>query len=569
MLRRSIRNSICQPIRTVKTLHTPICATGQLATKQSLMQGIELLDNVVNSTTYNKTLLQLPKYNRKPKFITSRDSIRLQHAVREFLDGLQMDEVMTGRKRQDHRSRLAKIGLQLFCEIHERNILPISTSLTLTLMAEYAKNPNVTTLRAMLHGLEKVRTFLKENIIHISSTVDIDALVDKLTALKEDSETVKQVLKALDYKLYSDDLVRVVKGRKTTDEIDVSKGWKFPAGILDTNEAYLRSIELPQKKLVSVDDEMLVLIYDGTLRDANAVLPTLHHAAKSKKSLLLMVAGDCVGDALASIVISNNRNRRQGINSQTYIIKYDTKANGGVSLQENYDLVQFLRLPRGFASVYSPDYSSLIPSKMCANQYYGKLDSLKATTGEAFLYNPIEWSNEEQGNSFTKMTVTVNVGAQSEVEIDHRRNFLDNLINDTLCHGLSKGFIPGYNVALAKAVPLLEELAHTAPDVDTKMGYEAVIMALVQPLQRSLTNAFGYNMFTSTSLLADTIKDPNFSTAAIEPMEGVQELSRMGILDPWNKVDKCLASIASFLRILTSSDKIIARVYEPPKKRQP
>lgn len=568
MLKRYIHNPFWQSIRTVKTLHTPVYEMSSLSTKQSLMQGIELLDNVVNSTTYNKTLLQLPKYNTKPKFITSRDSIRLQHIVREFLDGLQMDEIMTGRERQDHQSRLAKVGLQLFCEIHERNILPISTSLTLNLMGEYAKNPNVATLGAMLNGLEKVRTFLKENVIHLSSNFDIDALVDKLTILREDSETVKQVLKALEYKLYSDDLVRIVKGRKTTDEIDVSKGWKFPAGILDTNEAYLRSIELPKKKLVSVDN-MIALVYDGTLRDANSVLPTLHYASKCQKSLLLMITGDCTGDALASIVINNNKNKRKSINSQTFIIKYDTKANGGVSLQENHDLLQFLRLPQGFTSIYSPDYSSLVPSKMCANQYYGELDSLKATTGEAFLYNPIEWANEEKKSPFTKMTITVNVGAQSEIEIDHRRNFLDNLINEILCHGLSKGFIPGYNVALAKAVPILEKLVLTAQDVDAKMGYEALIMALAQPLQRSLTNAFGYNEFTSTSLLADTIKDLNFSTAAIEPMKGVQDLSKMGILDPWNKVDRCLASVSSFLKLLTSCEKTIAQVYEPPKKRQP
>lgn len=567
MFRRPLQSSVARTIRTVKTLHTPIYESGHLATQQSLMQGIELLDNVVNSTTYNKTLLQLSKYNRKPKFITSRDTIRLQHVLREFLDGLQMDEVMTGRQRQDHQSRLAKIGLQLFCDLHERNILPISTSITLTLMAEYARNPSKTTLAAMLDGLEKVRTFLKENIIHISSTMDIDALVDKLTFLEEDAETVKQVLKALEYKLYSDDLVRIVRGRKTTDEIDVSKGWKFPVGILDTNEAYLRSIGLQQRKLVSVNDEMLVLIYDGILREANAILPTLNHAAKSQKPVLVIVTGDCTGDALASIVINNNRNRRQGNKSQTYVIKYDTKANGGVSLRENYDLVQFLRLPHGFASIYSPDFSSLVPSKMCADQYYGKLDSLKATTGEAFLYNPIEWTTGEHENSFTKMTVTVNVGAQSEVEIDHRKNFLENLINDILCHGLSKGFIPGYNVALAKAVPITEALVSNARDVDSKMGYEAVIMALAQPLEKSLTNVFGYNRFTSTSLLAETIRDPNFSSAAIEPMQGVRDLSRSGVLDPWEKVDKCLASIASFMRILTSSDKIIAQVFENPKKR--
>lgn len=567
MITHSLRGSIGRYVRTVKTLHTPIYGTDQLSTKQAILQGIELLDNVVNSTTYNKSLLYLPKYNTRPKFITSKDTIRLQHVIREFLDRLQMEEVMTGRNCRDPTSRIAKVGLQLFCEIHDRNILPISTSITLALMKEYSKNPNKNTLAAMLDGLERVRTYLSENVVQISTKEDIDALVDTLTYTREDAETAKRVLQALEYKLYSEDLVRVMKGRKMQDEIDVSKGWKFPTGIFDTNEAYLRSVELPQKKLVSVDEEMLVLIYDGTLREANAILPTLHHAAKTQKSLLLMVTGDCTGDALAAIVIANNKNRRQGIKSRTYILKYNDKSNGGLSLYENHALVQFLRLPQGFASIYSPEYCALIPSKQCAKQYYGKLDSLKATTGEAFLYNSAEWNTEDVQTSFTQMTVTVNVGAESEVELDQRRNFLDSLINDTLCHGLSKGFIPGYNTSLAKAIPLVNELAQATQNLDAKLGYDAVVMALAQPFQRSLANVYGYNDFTSAALLAETVRDINFFTAHVKPNAKPQDLRRIGVLDPWDKIDKCLSNIASFMRILASCDKIVSQVFEPPKKK--
>ncbi|SJM83266.1 related to Mitochondrial chaperone TCM62 [Zygosaccharomyces bailii] len=567
MLRQSLSGPFSRFIRTVKTLHTPIYGTEQLSTKQAFLQGIELLDNVVSSTTDNKSLLYMPKYNTRPKFITSKDTLRLQHVVREFLDGLQEEEVLTGNKRRDSTSRLAKVGLQLFCEIHDRNILPISTGLTLTLMKEYAKNPTSKTLAAILGGLDRIRVYLEQNIIRISSAKDIDALVDKLAYTKADSETTKCVLKALEYRLYSDDVVRVAKGRKTHDDIDVSKGWKFPAGILDTNEAYLRSVELPQKKLVSVDEEMIVLIYDGILREANDILPTLHYAAKAQKSLLLMVTGDCTGDALAAIVIANNRNRRQGIKSQSYIIKYDRKSNGGLSLHENYELVQFLRLPMGFASVYSPTYCAVVPSKQSANQYYGKIDSLKATTGEAFLYNSAEWSKTDLQNSFMQMTVTVNVGAATETELDQRRNYMDNLINDILCHGLSKGFIPGCNVSLAKAIPVVNQLAHDAQHLDTKLGYDAVVMALAQAFERSMFNLHGYNNFTSAALLAETIRDPNFSTAQIEPNKEPQDLKGIGILDPWDKVDKCLANVATFMKLLASCNKIVTQVFEPPKKK--
>lgn len=553
-------------VRSIKTLHTPVYKTDQLFTKQALLTGIKLLDKVINSTSYNKSLLYTGKYNTSPRLITSQDSLKLQNVVRELLDGLQMDQAMSLSEQNDPIKKLGTIGLQLFVDCHDRNILPMSTTLTQALMEQYNKYPEKQTLRGIQGGLETVRKFLSENKVTVRDKKTVDALVKKLAATDEDAEIVKRVLEAVDYKLYSDEIVRVVRGRRTVDELDVSKGWKFPAGIMDTNEAYLRSLELPQKKLLSIDEEMLVLVYDGTLRDADKILPTLHHATKLSKSLILMVTGDCMGDALTSIIINNNKNRRQGNNSRTIILKYNAKANQNLSLQENHDLIKFLRLPHGFSSIYSPQFSPYVPSKICAGEYFGTVDSIKATTGETFLYNSIDCDQGEPDNKFLRVTVTLNVGGNSEVEIDQRRSALDNLINNVLCHGLSEGFVPGYGVSLVKAIPIITHNIEGITNISAKLGVESVVTALALPMQKALENVYGYNNFQIAKVISEAIENSRFTSSQLGPNSASQDLLDIGILEPWNKIDQCLDNVSLFIKLLSSCNTIVSQVFEKPKK---
>lgn len=551
-------------VRSIKTLHTPVLKTNELATRVALMEGIELLDKAVNSTSYNKSLISTGKYRSKPEIITSQDTLRLQHVVKELLAALQMEEAMSGPKMFDVDRKLSKIGLQLFVECHDGNITPMSTALTCVLMEQYNKSPSKETLTGIMQSVEQVRAFLEKRKITVQNREDIDALVDELCHSQKDSETILRVLKSLDYKLSSPDVVRVTKGDRVEDEITVSGGWRFPAGIVDTNEAYLRSLQLREKKLVSIDKDILVLVYDGTLNDAGKILPTLNYASKVQKSVLLIVTGDCLGDALTSITISNNKNRRQGIDSQTIIMKYNSRANGDIFIQENHDLIEYLRLPKGSGSIYSPDFSPYVPSKVCADQFYGKLDTLEATTGEAFLHNFEPWKGDTADSKFLRMTITVKVGGHSELEINQRRSILDNIINNNLCHGLSSGFLPGYGISLAKAFPSIKR--DPSADLKTKLGVDSVMMGLTIPMTRALENMYGLNKFQVTDLVSQTMGEQDFCRAALTPNSTAVDVLKQGILEPWNKVDKCLANVTDFIRLLSSCNTIVAQVFEKPKK---
>ena len=551
-------------IRYIKTLHTPVFRADISSTQQALLEGIKLLDDILNSTSYNKSLLYTGKYNKMPQLITSQNQIQLQHVIREYLDALQINEANNSKKSFDPIQKLGKIGLQLYMNCHDRNLTPVGTTLTRTLMEQYNRYPEKDTLIGIQSSLDRVRVILKQNRLVLKDENSINALVEKLTHTAEDCHIVKRVMEAVDYNLVSDETVRVMKGRKTFDELEVSKGWKFPAGVLDTDEAYLRSIDLNEKKLIDINEEMIVLVYDGTLRDANKILPTINYASKVEKSLLLMVNGDCLGDALTSITINNNKNKRQANKSKTIIIKYNSKANGDLLLQENSDLMNFLRLPKGLGSVYSPEFSSYVPSKISADLYYGKLESAKATTGESLLYNS-NWDVPGSENKFLQSTVTLNVGGHSEIEINQRRAHLDNLINSILCEGLSEGFVPGYGVALAKMVPFIYEFKRNEHNMSVRSALDSVIIALGTPLERALQNVYGYNKFEINEILSKTIQDTQFMSANIEVGSERQNLAEMGVLEPWKRLDKCLFSVLSFIKLLASCRTIITQVFEKPK----
>lgn len=558
MIRRLNKTSI----RTVKTLHTPVYDGKQFVTRQYLLHHIALLDKVLNATSYNKSILYTGKYKKLPQLITSQDSVRVNNVVRDMLESLQMDEAFDQQRQRDPSSKLGKIGLQLFMDCHQNNITPVSTSLTKSLTEQFNRYPERTTIVGIEEGISEVRQFLREKKIQLREPWEIDPLVDKLAHLSKDAETIKKVLSLLDYKLFADDIVRVNRGKKTTDEIDISKGWKYPTGIVDTNDAYLRSLQFSKKNLITINRDSLVLVYDGTLRDAGRILPSLHYAAKQEKSLLLIVTGDCTGDALTSITINNNKNKRKGIQSETVVMKYLARDHNNTQLQENLDLIRFLKLPLGLGSVYNQDFSEYVPSAASAKQFFGSVESIKATTGEAFLYNTQD-ADDEINNSSLRTTVTVNVGGESEFEIDQRRAALDNIINNILCHGLAQGFVPSYGVALAKSIANLD-----AGNVDKSnlqsVGKYAVMESLTYPLENAMNNLYSLDRFSTAKLISQTIADSDFTTAYLDKPTSMVD---SGLLEPWDKLDTCLANVTNFIRLISSCDVLVTRFFDKPKRK--
>ncbi|KAM3164489.1 Mitochondrial chaperone TCM62 [Lachancea thermotolerans] len=545
--------------RTVKTLHTPIYNASNLATRQSLLTYIAILEKVVHSASYSRSVLYAGKYKKLPQAISGNDTVRMNYMLKELLTSLQLSEAENPEQQRDPSRKLGKIGLQLFMACQQDNVTALGTGLTKRLVECYNRYPSQDMAASIETSLSRVREFLKQNKLIIKDRGDIDQLVNKLASSEEDASAIRKVLLELNYELVSDEVIRVVRGRRTEDEIEVSKGWKFPSGLLDSNEPYKRSLQLSKNKLVAVNSESLVLVHDGTLREADKILPSLHYASKQQKSLVIVVNGDCIGDALAAITIHNNKCRRQGVPSQAIVLRYIARDHQGVELQENIDFLSFLKLPQGVGSVYSPEFSEHVPSTASAALFFGSLESLKATTGEAFLYNT-QVGGQEIRNDALRTTVTLHVGGHSEFEIDHRRAQLDHIMNNILCHGLAHGWVPSQGVALAKSVAVLQSGDSRSA---RSPGADVLTESLMLPLESAVTNLYAAHRFEASRLTAETIADPSFTTAYLP--EKCSTVER-GVVEPWSNIDKILAGVASFVKLAASCDVLVTRFFDKPKK---
>ncbi|CAH02225.1 Tcm62p [Kluyveromyces lactis] len=552
--------------RSIKTLHTPTHFT-DATVRSNLMSKVKLLDEILSRISYDRSVLYTPKYKRIPQLVTAKDTVRMGTLVRNFIDNITMDQAYDVSKQLDPKEKLGKVGLELFLECNKNHITPLSTHLAVMMLDTYNRYSNeVGFLEMMLEELRDAQSYLMENRFMIEKNEDIDMLIDKLAFTQQDATTMKNVMDQLNYELPSDDIVRVVRGNTMEDTIDLSKGWKYRAGVLDTNEPYLRSLQIDKKKLVTVSESSLVLIFDGTLRDADKIQPSLHYATKQKQSLLLIVNGDVTGDALAAITINNNKNNRNGNPSKTIILKYFDKDHDNISLQENYDLVKFCQLPQGLGSIYSPKFSEYVPSSASANLFFGSMEAIKATTGECFLYNPSAALDDEIKNRSLQTTLTLNVGGQSEFEIDQRRASLDNILNNTMCHGLAEGFVPSHGIALAKAASYLSQQPLKDDSLMAKTVRAELIETLTLPMDQALQNKFGSNRFSRAKLVSDTMNVRSFQNAYLPGYKKEVNALTTGNIEPWNKLNHTLDNVAGFAKLITSCNTYVTRIFDKPKR---
>lgn len=77
--------------RSIKTLHTPTHFSDATVRTQ-LLSKIQILDEILNRTSYDRSVLYTPKYKRIPQLITSRDTVRMGTLIRDFVDNITMDQ---------------------------------------------------------------------------------------------------------------------------------------------------------------------------------------------------------------------------------------------------------------------------------------------------------------------------------------------------------------------------------------------------------------------------------------------------------------------------------------------
>lgn len=214
----------------------------------------------------------------------------------------------------------------------------------------------------LIKGLEIKLRLSSSNQISIQ---DIQRIINN--DFKQHKTIIESILKILNYKIKSQDQVRVVRSDSIDDQIDIQDGWRLNNGCKSDNDRYLSSLNLldttsrKNLKVLTINGGVKTLVIDDmVIRDPKILKNLLEYLKVADQSLVIFINGNIKNEALTDISMWNNKNKRQGRNAKCVIIPVrdnDSTVMEHTYLAEDLDFLNFINLPNGQLSIlnkYTP-----------------------------------------------------------------------------------------------------------------------------------------------------------------------------------------------------------------------
>ena len=150
-------------------------------------------------------------------------------------------------------------------------------------------------------GIDKAVAATTEALKSISKPCTTSKEIAQVGAISAnaDEDIGKIIADAMD-KVGKEGVITVEDGKSLANELEVVEGMQFDRGYLSP---YF--INNPDKQ-ISVLENPYVLLHDKKISNIRDLLPVLEQVAKAGRPLLI-IAEDCDGEALATLVVNNIR----------------------------------------------------------------------------------------------------------------------------------------------------------------------------------------------------------------------------------------------------------------------
>jgi len=385
-------------------------------------------------------------------------------------------------------------------------------------------------------GIEEAVKQVVAELKVLSTDITDEKQIKQIATLSAngDEEIGNLVAAALD-KVGRDGIVTVEKSRSGETTLESVEGLQFDRGY--KSPYFVTNNDTMQAVL----NDPYILIYNGKIGAIKDLLPLLEKISGDNKSLLI-IAEEIDGEALATLVM----NKARGVlrvcavkapefgDKRTSILEDIAILTGGtvVSNDRGMTLAKFDMKWLGKARVTTigKDITTIVDGKGDADKIEERVLSLKSQIERSGI-SPYEVERlQERLGKMTGGVAIINVGGGTEIEIDEKKDRLDDALQATKA-ALEEGILPGAGVALLHARTAITQAK--ADGIDFNKGKQIVYKACISPFKQILDNAgvnhneVLFNLKTSSNTIVPNIAE-----------ETLVDAFESGIIDP-TKVVRC------------------------------
>jgi len=393
----------------------------------------------------------------------------------------------------------------------------------------------------------------KEEISHVASV-----------SANNDSEIGNTIADAME-KVGKDGVITVEESKTMDTSIEFVEGMQFDRGYIS---AYFVT---DRDTMTSVYEDVFILIHDKKVSSMKDMLPLLEKVAQSGKPLLI-IAEDCDGEALSTLVVNSLRgtlrtcavkapgfgDRRKAMLEDIAILTGGEVISEELGLKlENTDISQ---LGKAKTVKIDKDNTTIINGAGKQKDIQDRIAQIKAQIEDTTS----DYDREKLQERLAKLAggvAVINVGAATEVELKEKKHRVEDALSATRA-AIDEGIVPGGAVALIQAALSLEKADMSGLTDDEKVGFKIVKRALEEPIRQIAENAC-----VDAAMIADRAKNEKrgmgFDAAKMEWVD----MLKAGIIDPAKVTRSALQNAASIASLLLTTECAITDI--PEKKEAP
>jgi len=393
----------------------------------------------------------------------------------------------------------------------------------------------------------------KEEISHVASV-----------SANNDSEIGNTIADAME-KVGKDGVITVEEAKTMETSIEFVEGMQFDRGYIS---AYFVT---DRDTMTSVYEDVYILIHDKKVSSMKDMLPLLEKVAQSGKPLLI-IAEDCDGEALSTLVVNSLRgtlrtcavkapgfgDRRKAMLEDIAILTGGEVISEELGLKlENTDISQ---LGKAKTVKVDKDNTTIINGSGKQKDIQDRIAQIKAQIEDTTS----DYDREKLQERLAKLAggvAVINVGAATEVELKEKKHRVEDALSATRA-AIDEGIVPGGAIALIQASLALDKSDTTKLTDDERVGFKIVKRALEEPIRQIAENA-GLDGAVISEKAKNEKKGIGFDAAKMEWVD----MLKAGIIDPAKVTRSALQNAASIASLLLTTECAITDI--PEKKEAP